>query len=82
MYRMAKLFCAASALLIMLAPIAALGHGGERERGWWSSWFGDRCDDRSPARSVPEFDPAAAGAIGAVLGGGAVLIARRRKARP
>lgn len=33
----------------------------------------------SSARSVPEFDPAAAGVIGALVAGGGVLLARRRR---
>ncbi len=32
-----------------------------------------------PPKSVPEFDPAAAGGIGAILAGGGVLLARWRK---
>ena len=39
--------------------------------GWWS--------DRGGFFSVPEFDPAAAGAIAVVVGLGAVFVARRRK---
>ncbi len=38
-------------------------------------------DQERPARWVPEFDPAAAGAIAAAVAGGGALIARRRRAR-
>jgi hypothetical protein len=44
------------------------GHG----RGGWRS-------DHGGFWSVPEFDPAAAGAIAVVVGFGAVIVARRRK---
>lgn len=39
----------------------------------------DRPKERPPRQAMPEFDPAAAGAIAAILGGGAVLVLRRRK---
>jgi len=32
-----------------------------------------------PRRSVPEFDPAAAGVVAALVAGGGVLLARRKK---
>ncbi len=36
-------------------------------------------DGRSRRRSIPEFDPAAAGAIAALVAGGGVLLARRKR---
>ncbi len=47
----------------LLAPSAALG-AGDRHRS---------------RHSVPEFDPTAAGAVVALVVGGGVLLARRRK---
>jgi MYXO-CTERM domain-containing protein len=40
---------------------------------------GDPPCNRPRAKSVPEFDPAAAGALATLLGGGALLLGRRRK---
>lgn len=57
----------------------------------WTDWFSrwresrrERDHDRGHAgrprpRSIPELDPATAGAIAAIVAGGGVLIARRRK---
>jgi len=51
-------------LVAMLAPALALA---------------DRAGRNERRRSIPEFDPAAAGAIAALVAGGGVLLARRRR---
>jgi hypothetical protein len=56
---------------IATAHVASAGeehHGRRHDRGDLDGIF-----------SVPEFDPAAAGAIAVVVGLGAVIVARRRK---
>lgn len=56
---------------------------------WWSWWYGEGGwnhhgeggqNGGTTPRDVPEFDPSAAGAVAAVLAGGGLLIARRKKA--
>ncbi len=66
----------AAALRVLLAvvlvlPIAARAHDYNHE--------GHRGHDRGSPWETPEFDPAAVGAIAAVLVGGGVLLARRRR---
>ncbi len=51
---------------------AAASAAGDREGDHSGDHHGD-------ARSVPEFDPAAIGAVAALAVGGGVLLARRRK---
>jgi hypothetical protein len=40
---------------------------------------GQNNNDQGKPRSAPEFDPAVAGAIAAIVAGGGVLLARRRR---
>jgi hypothetical protein len=72
------LFAVAGATLLFLAtapPVEAQERG--RERG---SSEGRQGGDRGGSRrSVPEFDPATAGAVAALIAGGGILLARRRK---
>lgn len=85
---MTRRLLAATALVIialLLAPRPALARGRSSSAwGWFGGWWhnhDDRhgTDDGSNPRSVPEFDPAAVGAVVAVLTGGALVLARRRK---
>jgi hypothetical protein len=41
---------------------------------------GDKDDGKGDRKSIPEFDPAAAGSIAALLMGGGLLLVRRRRA--
>ncbi len=61
-------------------PAAAQRHpaGGSGGRGDHGGDNGNHPGHTRP-HSIPEFDPATAGAIAAVLAGGGVLIARRRR---
>ncbi len=71
--RVAKWLSIAAALC--LAP-AALAQSRDRDRDHHHGW--DRW--RPPGRvAAPEFDPAAAGAVGALLAGGGLLLASKRK---
>ena len=81
--------------LIVCCAIVAAAVPARASAGWWEdfwAWFGGTGDkyaqDSNPDRaigdyrnSVPEFDPAAVGSIAVLLGGGAVMLARRRRAR-
>ena len=61
-------FITASALsLLVSAPLPTRADDGREERR------------ERPRRSIPEFDPAAVGAVAAVLAAGGLLVARRRK---
>jgi hypothetical protein len=77
----AKMLRVAIVAAAMVGPAAALARPGDR----WDNRRDDRNDrpwsPRAPPHrtSVPEFDPAAAGAVAAVLAGGGLLLARRRR---
>ncbi|HVO20915.1 MAG TPA: hypothetical protein VMU15_16755 [Anaeromyxobacter sp.] len=58
----------AVALAALAAPAALADHLGDRA-------------PRAPTHSVPEFDPAAGGALVALLAGGALLVANRRQSK-
>lgn len=65
-----ELRAAAFGLLIAVAlalPCLAVAH--EKEHG----------DRHSSPRGIPEFDPTAVGAIAALVAGGGILLARRRR---
>lgn len=75
--KMLRRFSALSFFMALLAlgseALAQPSRGGGRPPGRPSHGSsGNR-------HSIPELDPAAAGAIGVVVAGGALLIARRRK---
>ncbi len=73
-FKMLRALVAVSALLTIPATISAKGQQGGGNRG------GDDDGDRGRAPwSVPEFDPAAIGAVAALVAGGGVLLARLRK---
>ncbi len=63
--------CVVVVALLTLAPRPALAGAGEH---------GGHHEGKAPVRhSIPEFDPSAAGGIAAIVLGGALLLARRRK---
>lgn len=53
-------------------PVAAVAGNGNGNNG-------NGKGNGGPRHSVPEFDPAAAGAIAAIVAGGGLLLARRRR---
>ncbi len=57
---------------------AAHGQGTQNSQGDQNQ-DGQGQNEQGNARSVPEFDPLTVGAVAAVLAGGGVLVARRRK---
>ena len=83
------------ALLSSIAAIVLLSAGrasaDERKFSWWGWWNHDRQGERTHngkasdeaggggSRWIPEFDVAAVGAIAAIVAGGGVLLARRRR---
>jgi hypothetical protein len=76
---------AIATVLACLVPTPASAQEGFWS--WLSAWRERREERREvrretrreKSRSIPEFDPAAVGAISALLVGGGVLIARRRR---
>lgn len=75
--------------LVALTPGVALSedHRGDRDRNGGHHDRNDRRDndrrdndrrEQPRRRGIPEFDPATAGAIAAVIAGGGVMLARRR----
>jgi hypothetical protein len=61
------------------APAVLAGNG---DHGSWRGGWGDhpgRGGDAGGKRAVPEFDPAAAGALAALVAGGALYVASRKK---
>jgi hypothetical protein len=75
------LLAVAGPLLIVALPARVAAMDLWRDRQHWSGTSQDGEERRERrARHVPEFDPATAGAIATLLVGGAILLARRRKA--
>ena len=66
-----NLLSAAKALIFGMALLAAPAALAEHGKGF--------APPRPPIHSVPEFDPAAGGALVALLAGGALLVANRRQ---
>ncbi len=71
-------------LAALLAPVGAAARqavGGHDDRGGREGRGGhDRGGHTSkPPRTIPEFDPSAAGAIATLAAGGGLLLARRRR---
>jgi len=64
------------ALLIgaVLVPAIGLADDGPKRNP-----PGDHRGERGGRRSVPEFDPATIGAVAALVAGGGILVARRRR---
>lgn len=62
-------------LLLALLPFGAAA-GNQNGQGQNGHQGGNK---QGGQRSVPEFDPAVAGAIAAIVAGGAVVLARRRR---
>lgn len=86
--RIARLAIIAALLLGSTTALAqsdrSQGWRREETRSWWWNWRRDRHHrpHKPPHKTpVPEFDPAAAGAVAALLSGGGLLIASRRKAK-
>jgi LPXTG-motif cell wall-anchored protein len=75
---MCSLAASVAAFLLSAAPVAAQHEGGGRQGKGAPKPGGERGGGKG-RKSLPEFDPAAAGAVGALVAGGAVLLARRRK---
>jgi len=70
---------AVSTMISLLAvPAAALGHekGQDNWGGYGGTWGG--YGDGGDRHGVPEFDPAAAGTVAALLAAGGILLSRRR----
>lgn len=80
-----RLLISVFAVAVLAAASYASADDGEKMRryrrhgGGLASGQTSTSEDTGP-RSIPEFDPATAGVIAALVGGGALLIARRRKA--
>jgi hypothetical protein len=68
-------FLKAALVVLLLSSSSALADG-ENGKGKGHAAFRH---ERGSAQWVPEFDPAAAGAIAAIMVGGGVLMARRRR---
>ncbi len=68
-----RTFSALVVAVALLAAPAAFAQWNDRDdhHGWHH--------DRDRHRAVPEFDPAAAGTLAVLLGGGALFIANRRR---
>lgn len=79
---MLRRFIVATAVALALglhaSPAAAQNDSRGEDRGGPGGAKRHHPGDR-PRRSVPEFDPAAVGTMAAVLAGGGLLIARRRR---
>jgi len=67
-----NLLKAAKLLIVALAVFAAPAALADRTGDW---------APRAPAHPVPEFDPAAGGALVALLAGAALLVANRRQSK-
>lgn len=82
MSRFARSFAVAGLFAALSLPVFAAARGERDERDHVRR--GDRRGDLRGdlRRSVPEFDPATAGAIAAVIGGGGLLLARRKPNKP
>ncbi len=67
------------AVAALVAAIPFTGSAKDKEGDHGRPPPGPSHGERGHRRSVPEFDPATVGAIAALVAGGGVLIARRRK---
>jgi LPXTG-motif cell wall-anchored protein len=69
------LWGASVALLLATAPALAQNSQGQDGQGQNSQGQ----NSQGGTRSAPEFDPAVAGVVGAIVAGGGLLLARRRR---
>jgi hypothetical protein len=73
---LAALAAVALALLLGAAPAMAQN---QDDQGQNNNNQGQNNNSQGSTRSAPEFDPAVAGVIGAIVAGGGLMLARRRR---